>query len=67
MTVYKVWFDHHEGPYCCQEVAESQEDIEEVYTDDPFFICVEPMDSDFIPQGRLSIKLMSAQALGESL
>lgn len=63
---YKIWFDHHEeGPYYITEKAESAEELEEIYADDPFFICVESDDSQFEPEGRFSVKLESAEALGE--
>ncbi len=67
MAMYRVWFDHHDGPYCTMIIADSEQDIEEVYNDDPFFLCVVPADSDFRPTGRLSLRVMSAEALGEEV
>lgn len=53
MTMYRTWFDHQDGPYSRLVAAESEQDIEECYGHDPFFICVVPAESNFVPGASL--------------
>jgi len=64
MPRYKAWFDHHDGPYFILIEADKPQNIEEWFTDDPFFLDVTGMDDDHIPCGSLALEIESAEAAG---
>lgn len=60
MGKYKVWFEHHQGPYSIAMDAEDADEIADAFVNDPFFICAVPLDDDYVPVGRLGTGLSPA-------